>query len=82
MEEPFLWGWFGLKLASEMGHTGRHPRSIPNWGVAIILLTLLIKLGHLAAYGEELSCQRRHADAAAQDEGTADQVQGRSQEAQ
>jgi len=43
MEEPFLWGWFGLEYLLKWGMVGFY-FLLPNWGVSIILLTLLIKL--------------------------------------
>jgi len=43
MEEPFLWGWFGLETLLKWGLQGFY-FLIPNWGIGIILLTLVIKL--------------------------------------
>ncbi len=43
MEEPFLWGWFGLEyLLKLIMHWVT--MVVPNWGIAIIILTVLIKL--------------------------------------
>ena len=43
MEEPFLWGWFGLEALLKFALQGSL-LLIPNWGVGIILLTIVIKL--------------------------------------
>ncbi len=43
MEEPFLWGWFGLESLLKVIMLGV-TLLVPNWGIAIIILTVLIKL--------------------------------------